>query len=512
MFKLILIPLILLAQVFAFEAQKIDYRAQAREFDKIHHASTSLKFQNLAGWFRKGLLIRKKVNLNQNEDRSLDPLENDDLSIAFELNYQQFFTDPNYRCHRPNFYEYFSELTGSTPNEESNCKMNREITIVSESLSSSGAVFKRTLDPNRIYQIHYLFAGKGKQMMSKWGHAMFRLIICAPDREVGPNCLNDISEHVVVSYRANVEDININYLKGLRGSYSSQLYLMNFNDVLNEYNKGEMRDIISLPLNFTQEQVTQFTNRVLENYWSYSGRYYFLTNNCATEALQLMKIAYPEEHPLLSTRTLHPLSLYKLLDRLEIIDTTLLDDEAQAIKTGYLFKGINSKLLSSLNLFLDSKRSSGDQRFDEFAFQSSPVERRLLYGEKLKVSNNKAKTIANALRLEEQIQFIKEQMLSKKLTKKLFGKDSGFDQNIKGLKELLKVITDQSNANNGYGIPLEEEMKSHSSEEVGQIFSTLKEKINDIKNLAVNYYPEDIQELKDIVQNREWLLSEMSKL
>ena len=128
------------------------------------------------------------------------------------------------------------------------------------------------------------------------------------------------------------------------------------------------------------------------------------------------------------------------------------------------------------------------------------------------MSNNKAKTIANALRLEEQIQFIKEQMLSKKLTKKLFGKDSGFDQNIKGLKELLKVITDQSNANNGYGIPLEEEMKSHSSEEVGQIFSTLKEKINDIKNLAVNYYPEDIQELKDIVQNREWLLSEMSKL
>jgi hypothetical protein len=348
--------------------------------------------------------------------------------------------------------------------------------------------------------------------MSKWGHAMFRLIICAPDREVGPNCLNDISEHVVVSYRANVEDININYLKGLRGTYSSQLYLMNFNDVLNEYNKGEMRDIISLPLNLSEEQINQFTNRVLENYWSYSGRYYFLTNNCATEALELLKIAFPEGHPLLSAKVLHPLALYKFLDHLELIDTTLLDNEAFAIKSGYLFKGMSAKIQSSLANFLGPKKSNDEKTFEDFAFRLTPVERRMIYGEKLKSSTNKAKTIANALRIEEQIQFTKEQQLSKKLTKMLFGKDSDFDQNIKGMKELLKSITDQNNARKGYGIPLEEEIEMPDAEIFKHTFEQIQNKVVEIKNLAINYFPEDINELKEIVQNREWLLIEMSQI
>ena len=509
MLKLLILPIILLASAFASDR---DYRAQARAFDEAHHVSSSNKFQNLAGWFRKGLIIHKKVNLNQFEERLIEASENDKLSNAFEINYEHFFTDPNYRCHRPTYYKFFSELANETPNSASSCKMHREITIVSESLNKSGAIFSRALDPARIYQIHYLFAGRGKQMMSKWGHAMFRLIICAPGKEVGPSCLDDVSEHVVVSYRANVEDININYLKGLRGAYSSQLYLMNFNDVLNEYNKGEMRDIISLPLNFSQEQIAQFTNRVLENYWSYSGRYFFLTNNCATEALELLKIAFPEEHPLLSAKTLHPLALYKLLEHLEIIDPTLLDNEALAIKTGYLFKGMSAKIQSSLAIFLDSKKSHDEKTFEDFAFGSTPLERRMIYGDKLKSSTNKAKTIANALRLEEQIQFTKEQLLSKKLTKKLFGKDSGFDQNIKGMKELLKSITDQNNALKGYGIPLEEEIEIPSTEKLKHTFETLQNKVVEIKTLAINYFPEDINELKEIVQNRQWLLYEMSKL
>jgi hypothetical protein len=110
------------------------------------------------------------------------------------------------------------EPFGSTP-----CEMNKKITLMTQSVEKKPTL-TRVIDPARIYQIHYLFAGKGKEMMSRWGHAMFRLVICAPGKPVGPSCLQDFSHHVVVSYRANVEDMTMSYKKGMDGSYASQLF------------------------------------------------------------------------------------------------------------------------------------------------------------------------------------------------------------------------------------------------------------------------------------------------
>ncbi|MBY0415833.1 MAG: DUF4105 domain-containing protein, partial [Bdellovibrionales bacterium] len=257
-------------------------------YDNKVKASSDLNFLNLGGWISKGLVFKKRTNLNTAQDRSPDAYEFKNPAETFAVNFEFFLLDKNFKCRRPSFYGFYTKLLGFEPFGQNPCEMNKKITLITQSIEKKPRLTKE-IDPSRIYQIHYLFAGKGKEMMSRWGHAMFRIVLCAPGRVVGPDCLQDFAEHVVVSYRANVEDMTMNYKKGIDGGYASQLFLMNMADVVNEYTKGEFRDVISLPLNFSRDQIKRFSDKLLENYWSYKGSYFFITNNCASEAMNLLR-------------------------------------------------------------------------------------------------------------------------------------------------------------------------------------------------------------------------------
>src|SRR5262249_50277007 len=151
------------------------------------------------------------------------------------------------------------------------------------------------LDSERIYQIHYLFAAKGDDLSSRWGHAMFRLVRCAPARQqVDARCLEDVQDHIVLSFVANLQtDLSISAWKGLSGKYISQLTIKPMVEAINEYTELSFRDLQSLPLRLTEDEKRQFVHHALELYWSYGGRYYFLTNNCANESLRLIQSALP---------------------------------------------------------------------------------------------------------------------------------------------------------------------------------------------------------------------------
>lgn len=490
------------------------FTSNAHALSAENNASSTPLFLNISGWMNKGLIVKKRVNLNQDAERSPNPLEFKSAQDAFAVNYDFFMKDPTYKCRRPSYYKYFSELYKTKPFENNNCASNYKVTLISENAGDGSPMTAREIDPDRIYQIHYLFAGKGKQMMSRWGHAMYRIVLCAPGRAVGPDCLNDYAQHVVVSYRANIEDMNMDYAKGMNGSYASQLFLMNMSEVVNEYTKGEFRDMISLPIKMNREEIKNFTDKLLENYWSYKGRYYFLTNNCATEAMNLLRAAFPANNKIQTANIVHPLGLYDFLVKNGLTNPELLNNKKEAIRSGYFFQGVSEKLQKSLELFAGKEKIS----FEDFALKLTPKERKDYYERTLAASDDKAKVMANALRIEEQIQLSREQLFAKKIGNALFGKepmpelkDTVLEEKILEMKDLYKKLTEASELKPGYGIPLEDEFTVASPESIKNVLQEIQGNTEELKDIAIKFFPAEVEDMKQTMENRQWILTQLNK-
>lgn len=300
-----------------------------------HTLSTRDDFLDLMGWVETGAIFPSRKQANQSTLRSPDPYEFENPRESVAVNLEHFLMDPEFACRRPAVHAYLAEHFGWVPHPNRSCTVN---TLIPVSTGYAGsAQIQASLDPSRIYQVHALFAGKGPETMSRWGHSLFRLVTCAPDRQkVGPECMNDVAHHVAISFRANVPDAAISYVKGVTGGYASMIFAQPFLGVIEEYNKGEFRELISLPLNLTEDQKVRFIHRVLEASWEYSGRYKFISNNCAVEALNFLKgsigeSALSERHPLT------PIGLHKTLKKIGLVDTSVIQDLDRAVQTGHYF-------------------------------------------------------------------------------------------------------------------------------------------------------------------------------
>jgi hypothetical protein len=251
----------------------------------IYDASTGLsrepRFAHLMRFARQGI-ARRLTARNELAERSPDPYELRDIRESLAVNAEYFLLDPEFRCRRPATYQFFESALGYRPFPHERCAVNDTVYARGEKLS---------LNPERIYQVHYLLASRGDGIASRFGHSMFRLIVCAEERErVGPECLSDVQDHLVLGFAANLRgDRGINPWKGLTGGYLSQLFVKPMSEVIIEYTEREFRDLESVPLRLSEEEKRLFIYRALEIYWSYQGRYYFLTNNCAVESLSLLK-------------------------------------------------------------------------------------------------------------------------------------------------------------------------------------------------------------------------------
>jgi hypothetical protein len=104
----------------------------------------------------------------------------------------------------------------------------------------------------------------------------------------------------------------------------------------------ELRDLFSLPLRLSRAERDALVRRSVEMHWMYDGRYYFLTNNCAVETLQLLRTG--SDHP--GLRGLDSLMPNALLDSLVargLADRTPLDDPRQALRLGYRFDSFRGR-------------------------------------------------------------------------------------------------------------------------------------------------------------------------
>ena len=295
--------------------------------------SDDADFLDLAGWPLEVGENDLRADHNARIDRTPDVYELTNPQEFMAVNIEYFLLDKNYACRRPRLNAFFSQHFNWKPSYQAQCGKDYVYLYASDDPGQSPL---EHLDPERIYEVDYLFATANKEWMSRWGHSMLRLVICAPGRSRGPDCRLDLQYHRVLSYRAFVNDLQISTLKGLTGSYPSRLFILPLNQVVDEYTKLEWRPLESVPLKLTRAEVLSLVDQAIELHWSYDGNYYFITNNCAVETLKLLR-AGAGRLDLKTLDTITPSGLLALLESRGLADSSVLKDKKQAMRLGYLF-------------------------------------------------------------------------------------------------------------------------------------------------------------------------------
>ena len=197
------------------------------------------------------------------------------------------------------------------------------------------------LDPARVHAIDYLLAEPDARPMSRWGHSMLRVVACRPGRPPGPDCRLDLEHHLVLSFRAFVDDVQVSNWRGLTGAYPSRLFILPLGQVVDEYTRVELRGLRSIPLRLAPDEIASLLGRAAQVHWSYDGRYRFVGNNCAVETWKLLNDGVPRLADA-RLRSITPTGLLRRLERAGVADASVLDDPAAALREGYRFESLDA--------------------------------------------------------------------------------------------------------------------------------------------------------------------------
>lgn len=287
---------------------------------------------DLAGWQQYVGRRGEREQHNGQDVRSPDGYELSSPKEFVAVNMEYFLLDPSYGCRRPALNQYLKDHFGWAPRQNACAKGLPFI--------NAGNDFARQplgeIDPERVYEVDYLLAEANQNWVSRWGHSMLRLVICAPGRPRGPDCRLDLDQHLVLSYRAFVNDVQLSSWDGLVGAYPSRLFVLPLGQVIDEYTKTELRSLASIPLKFSRSEVENLVRQAAEMHWSYDGNYYFLSNNCAVESLKLLRSGTGNPR-LNDLDSIMPNGLLEVLKGRGLADTSVLDDPREALRLGYRF-------------------------------------------------------------------------------------------------------------------------------------------------------------------------------
>ena len=295
---------------------------------------------DLAGWQQYVGRRGEREQHNRQIARSPDIYELSNPREFVAVNMEYFLLDPAYPCRRPALYRYYREqFDGWAPANTDTCPSTF-------AYLNAGRDFARQplgkLDPERVYSVDYLLAEANDQWASRWGHSMLRLVICAPGRPRGPDCRLDMDQHLVLSYRAFVGDLQLSSWDGLTGVYPSRLFVLPLGQVIDEYTKVELRGLVSVPLKLDRPQLEALVEHAAEQHWNYDGNYYFLSNNCAVETLKLLRSG-SDEPQLQSLDSIMPNGLLAVLAGRGLADLSVLDDRDEALRRGYRFDSFRDR-------------------------------------------------------------------------------------------------------------------------------------------------------------------------
>jgi hypothetical protein len=449
--------------------------------------SDSLNYRALADYKGQDYDSKNRLSLRVGDLRQLfSPTQH------FAVNLSQFILDPDYYCRKPAHFAFFQGLMKWSPYWNNLCAPVQHIFT-----SSGGWGFD--INPRKVYQVHFLFASKGEEMSSRWGHAMLRFIVCAPTRkEVGPDCVKDVNFHVVLSYRANVDDVIVNNWDGLTGKYPSQTMFFSMPEMVDEYTRGQWRELISLPLKISEAQKDLIVQSALEHYWTYSGEYRFLSNNCATETDQLVRMVLPRNHPYQNTSAISPLGMYENLILRGLIDPHLVDDKEHARLEALYFpsqKPALEKAFAKIHSLFPAYQS-----LEDLAQNSSAAERHEVY-EKL----DSLPQIGGAYLVEKYAAMVAQIHMQKTAAGVLQNgaTDPKLNAAIAKMLQASEARLPWNLAGPGYGVPLKSEMISDQA-----ILGRIKlgqQGTEEYRDVLLTKFPDLTAEIDGVNKNLELL-------
>lgn len=401
---------------------------------------------DLAGWQLRPLRFGLRVRRNPLSDRSPDRYELTSPREFVAVNLEWFLLDPQYACRRPALARYFAGRFGWQPPAAA-CTPALPFLQASPDFASTG--FER-IDPERVYAIDYLLAEGSDAPMSRWGHSMLRLVVCAPGRAPGPACRLDLQYHRVLSFRAFVGDVQLSGWRGLTGRYPSRLFLLPLDQVVDEYTTVELRGLRSLPLRLGRDEIRGLLERAALLHWSYDGRYYFLDNNCAVETWRLLREGAPRLAAL-PLRSVTPTGLLRRLRREGVADASVLDDRDAAQRQGYYFESMRPRYQAMFEL-ARARLALPQARLDDWL--ALPPERRAPW-----LQQGDLRATAALLLLEQAAQRRMELQARDAIKRRLLDHDEGRDAHAQVLALLAEealLLRPAALGGPGYGLPQQE--------------------------------------------------------
>jgi hypothetical protein len=429
--------------------------------DRRFTLSDDPRLLDLAGWPQYVGRRGEREQHNRQIARSPDLYETSNPKEFVAVNMEYFLLDPSYACRRPALYRYYQEHFGWAPPAKDQC-------VQSFAFLNAGNDFAKQplgqVDPERVYAIDYLLAEANQNLVSRWGHSMLRLVICAPGRPRGPDCRLDLEYSLVLSYRAFVGDVQLSSWDGLVGKYPSRLFVLPLSQVIDEYTKTELRSLASVPLKLSRSEIADVVEHAAEMHWSYDGNYFFLSNNCAVESLKLLRSG-SNNPQLTGLDSIMPNGLLEILKARGLADTSVLDDPREALRLGYRFDSFRDRYQAMFEVLKKHLPIKQDKVEDWLALTSA--ERRPWF------EQADLRTSA-ALLLLEQASFRQQLLLAQNEVKQRYLdarelKNGGMDQANQTLKQILANSGFLSRPaelldRGGYGLPQPNEWKRLESE------------------------------------------------
>ena len=468
---------------------------------------------NLMGAVEVGALGAHRLQGQISSVRSPENYEFTNTDEGFAVNMEFFLLDPEYACRRPSIHHVLAKHFGFDPFPNRSCGLNYVFPTSSERLSDK-VVNLSDLNPKRLYQADYLFASEGQAIMSKWGHAMIRLAFCSPEHAAnpGPECMKDLPYHFVASFRSNVTDTHIDNIKGIEGAYPSQLFILPLIEVMDEYNSRGLRDLVSLPLKLNEEQRNSFLTRTLEMGWEYRGRYFFFDNNCATEAVNLMK-GIVDEEALQSIHIVTPLGLYNHLVAAGYADATPLADRSQAIADGYIFPSNMVRLQSAYSKIQATAAGVASvPSLDDYLHKSKASERLALEKMLATKDSSKAGSLASEFfLLEDYINKSTEDGFSIRMANLIYGntKYAEIADTLNGIKNMQQSLMPAGLASTGYGIA---QLADYPADLPAKILRDTNQMITvmaQLKKWIMDNDGADLAEMQAVQSNRKFFASQV---
>ncbi|MDU9409159.1 DUF4105 domain-containing protein [Pseudomonas sp. zfem001] len=446
---------------------------------------------DLAGWQQRvGQRGARDLN-NGQVARSPDSYELTNPLEFVAVNLEYFLLDPSYACRRPSLARYFREHFDWAPSSEA-CATDYPYLNAGRDFALQPL---GRLDPERVYEVDYLLAEANDAWMSRWGHSMLRLVVCAPGRPRGPDCRLDLEHHLVLSYRAFVGDLQLSSWDGLTGVYPSRLFVLPLEQVIDEYTKVELRSLASVPLRLSRDEVEQLVARAAEQHWSYDGDYYFVSNNCAVETLKLLRSGTdnPRLHALDS---ILPNGLLELMDARGLADTTVLDDPREALRLGYRFDSFRERYQAMFKVLRERLPITQDS---VETWLEQPAETRRNWFAQADLRASAALLLLEQAALRRQLLLAQDELKRRYLTGRAAG-DPSLNKAGAALEQILAnsgfLSRPAELLEGGYGLPQQQEwerLEASSRDRQQQLRQLSDELDGEVRNLL---QPERLAELE----------------